>query len=210
MYMPLWCHQRQWSIYYPSKHSTPVGVGEIAILFHEGVNESFYDDTWEMRHWLQVLLQAMCVHTMWRVRCKAAMMCTWGIVLWCLMGCRWWWKNCHCHRPYVCHHWIVTSDVRAKMGHTLVFISYVDFYRGPYRPDSWQRSWVLSCRRGIAVPLQKLGGKRNHMIPVDSCRKTQPRSWLQALKVNLQKYHGVKSSRSREVVVVVLCPNVDL
>ena len=30
------------------------------------------------------------------------------------------------------------------------------FYRGPFRLDSGQRSWELSCRSGITVPLQKL------------------------------------------------------
>jgi hypothetical protein len=37
--------------------------------------------------------------------------------------------------------------------------SYMVFYRGPFRLDSGQRSWELSCRSGITVPLQKLGKK---------------------------------------------------
>jgi hypothetical protein len=57
------------------------------------------------------------------------------------------------------------------MGHKLVFISYVDFYRGPYRPDSWpgstpecfpagEESWFLS---------KSLGKKESQ----DSCRFLQ-------------------------------------
>jgi hypothetical protein len=38
----------------------------------------------------------------------------------------------------------------------LVFKSYVNFYRGPYRPVFGPRSWELSCKSRITVPLQKL------------------------------------------------------
>jgi len=53
------------------------------------------------------------------------------------------------------------ADVRAKMRCVLVFKSYFNFYRGPYRPVSGWRSWKLSCGSGIIVPLQKLEKKES-------------------------------------------------
>jgi len=50
------------------------------------------------------------------------------------------------------------DNVRAKKC-VLVFKFYVNFYRGPYRPVFGLRSWELSCRSGITVPLQKLEKK---------------------------------------------------
>jgi hypothetical protein len=55
----------------------------------------------------------------------------------------------------------ICADVRAKIRCVLGFKSYVDFYRGPYSPVSGPRSWELSCRSGITVPLEKIEKKES-------------------------------------------------
>jgi hypothetical protein len=56
------------------------------------------------------------------------------------------------HDPPQCH----MCCFRAKIRFILGFKSYVNFFRGPKSLVSGPRSWELSCRNGITVPLQKL------------------------------------------------------
>ena len=57
------------------------------------------------------------------------------------------------------------SDGSAKIRCVLGFKSYVDFYRGSYSPVSEPRSWALSCRSRITVPLEKLEKKESQDFP---------------------------------------------